>query len=75
MVEPLGRKSFAQSPGHHVSRRLDFPTPASVLRAAPLTDDSILCREVFQKLEYALEIKGKGKEKGDTSLGCLAQSP
>ena len=27
-----------------------FPTPASVLRAAPLTDDSTLSRVVFQKL-------------------------
>ena len=27
-----------------------FPTPASVLRAAPLTDDSTLCRVVLQKL-------------------------
>ena len=69
MVEPLGRKSFAQSPGHHVSRRLDFPTPASVLRAAPLTDDSILCREVFQKLECVLGIKGKGRRKETQALG------
>ena len=27
-----------------------FPTPASVFRAAPLTDDSTLCRVAFQKL-------------------------
>ena len=48
-----------------------FPTPASVLRAAPLTDDSTLCRVVFQKLECILGIKGKGEEKGDPSLRCF----
>ena len=52
-----------------MSRRLDFPTPASVLRAAPLTDDSILCREVFQKLECVLGIKGKGRRKETQALG------
>ena len=42
MVESRGWKSFSRSPGHHMSCRLDFPTPVSVLKAAPLTDDSIL---------------------------------
>ena len=70
-VEPLGWKALHGHLGHHVSPRLDFPTPASVLRAAPLTDDSTLCRVVFQKLGCVLGIKGKGEEKGDTSLGCF----
>ena len=70
MVEPLGWESFAQSPGHHVSQRLDFPTPASVLRAAPLTGDSTLGRVVFQKLVCPGD-KGfvRGKRKETQALG------
>ena len=47
-----------------------FPTPASVLRAAPLTGDSTLGRVVFQKLVCPGD-KGfvRGKRKETQALG------
>ena len=41
-----------------------FPTPASIFRAAPLTDNSTLCRVVFQKnwdVSWGHWVRGKEK--------------
>ena len=53
-----------------------FPTPASIFRAAPLTDDSTLCRVVFQKLVCPGDKGQGGREKRyKPGVFLLAHSP